>query len=207
MCGDDNNRQTQRKSNMTPMLQWNIICCCLQDAMTTISHHAMISSANTPRSGSAKMLKKVCTLPKVSTATSTLKTACTMPRARMVSTPNWLYFLIRVTTCSLPKRATMKPLAKDGDCAGYNNEPLATKGIGYVRSARQLEPLATKSNWASTSDNCEDAKAPAQKLIPLVATPHHCHGAPKRLHWNWSHCNCHRNKCVGRRHLCHHRGK
>ncbi len=69
------------------------------------------------------------------------------------------------------------------------------------------KPLAKMGEWATTFDNHEGAKAPAVRLIASITTPHHCHGAPKCLQWNWSLCNHHCNKCVGQRPLCRHRGK
>jgi hypothetical protein len=41
------------------------------------------------------------------------------------------------------------------------------------------EPLATKSNLATTFNDREGAKAPTVKLIALITTPNHCHGAQK----------------------------
>jgi hypothetical protein len=67
-----------------------------------------------------------------------------------------------------------EPFAKNGDWAGCEDEPLATRAIGPVRRAKQR----TKSNWATTFNDCEGAKALTIKLIAPIVIPYHRNEAP-----------------------------
>jgi hypothetical protein len=159
--------------------------CHLQDTTMTISHHAMTSSANMPRSGTASTLEMACTSPKT----------CTLPKASTLSMQKTgvhcqgQVWGVRQEDASveeghnkpLAKEGNDEPLAKDGNWAGYNNEPLTTRALATYIVHGNNEPLATLSNWATTFDNCKGAKVPTIKLIVSITTPHHCHRAPKHL--------------------------
>jgi hypothetical protein len=72
---------------------------------------------------------------------------------------------------------TTSPLPQ-GQLAAYvmqdNKEPLTTKGFRTVYAVQgNNKPLATKSNWATTFDDHEGAKAPMVKLIMPIMIPHH----------------------------------
>ncbi len=74
------NNECKGRTSATLMQQSNIICCHLQDATTTILHHAMTSCMNMPRAGMASTPEMACTLLKASTL-SRPKMVCTLPRA------------------------------------------------------------------------------------------------------------------------------
>jgi hypothetical protein len=83
----------------------------------------------------------------------------------------------------LPRMATglgvMMSLLPQGQLAMYvmqdDDEPLATKGLRTAYTVQGNDkPLTTKSDWATTFNDHEGAKAPTVKLIVPVMIPHHC---------------------------------
>ncbi len=77
------------------------------------------------------------------------------------------------------KEGDDEPLVKDGDWAGYNNEPLATKGIRAVYAVQgNDEPLATMGDWATTFNNCAGPKVLVIKSSVPIVIPHHCNEVP-----------------------------
>jgi hypothetical protein len=80
------------------------------------------------------------------------------------------------------KEGNNKPLAKMATRLGKTMSLSPLKQLTVYTMQDNNEPLTTKSNWATTFDNCKGAKAPAVKLIVSMRTPHHCHGTPNCLH-------------------------
>ncbi len=149
-----------------------ILCGCLQDATATILYHVSTSSANTPRLSMASMPKMVCKY---------TKKGVYLTKDEYGKYAKEASFVKEGDNEPFAKEGDNKPVAQNGGWAGYNNDPLATKGnwavcimqgndneplttisirAAYVMQGND-EPLATDGNWATTIDNCKGVKAPA----------------------------------------------
>jgi hypothetical protein len=125
---NNDNNKCEGRTSTTPTQQSKKICCPLQDATTTMLRNMTTSGA--------------CTL-RLSTA-STPKTACKYAK-------DGVYFVKGEYGKNAEEDAFVKegdiehfvkdsndePLAKKGNWAGCNNEPLATRAIGHFLCARQ----------------------------------------------------------------------
>jgi hypothetical protein len=131
------------RTSLTPMQQSNIICCCLQEAKTTILRQATNSSANMQRLGMAitpKMTRKY-----VQDSVYVAKGKYSKYVEDGIYNTKGKYRKNTKEDASvkeghnkpLAKEGNDVPLAKDGNWAGYNDEPLATRAIGRIHHARQ----------------------------------------------------------------------
>jgi hypothetical protein len=103
-------------------------CCCVQDVVMTILHHVTTSGASIPRLSTTSTPKTVCKYANDSMYDANGEYSKNAKEAASIEEGH---------NEPLAKEGDDKSLAKDGNWAGCNDEPLATRAIGCVRRARQ----------------------------------------------------------------------